>query len=397
MRIGIITLYYKSINYGANLQAYALCKFLNNNGYDAEQICFKTGTSKKESFFDRLKRIFSFGLGYMLSSLKGKLKAFKMKTKPSNDGISEDQRRQFKETIKTRQSAFEKFNQEIIPHSKTVYYADTIAQSVSNYDAFITGSDQVWNFRSYNPIYFLDFAPESKIKLSYAASFSMDRLERWQEKIVKKSLRTYKAVSVREQSSLKFIDCVDNVKEAVLDPTFLLDIQDWSAVCSPRCINDKYVFCYFLGDNKKERELAEKFAKRNDLIIVTIPHAGGGMRIDDFSFGDIKMPAATPEQFLSLIKYADYVFTDSFHAVVFSNLFKKQYVVFDRNAKKQMTSRIKDLTALYGTENRYCSENEKLSIEYILNLQTIDYNEISEQIEYLKCKSKRFLLSNLGV
>lgn len=393
MRIGIVTLYYKSINYGGNLQAYALCKFLQKNGYDAEQICFTTNLSNKESLFEKIKRILKLGLGRVVSLLKKRVTPHK--------GVKENQsselfEKAYKEMIKEKRASFEHFNQEIIPHSSNVYYADNITDCLSNYDAFITGSDQVWNFKTYHPIYFLDFVPESKLKMSYAASFSMDKLEKWQQKVVNKSLKTFKAISVREEDALDFIKTINKPKAAVLDPTLLLDTQDWDKVCAEKCVDCQYVFCYFLGDNPKERVLAEQFAKNKGLKLVSVPHSSGAMKETDFSFGDIRFHNSSPEQFISLIKYANYVFTDSFHATVFSNLYKKEYFVFNRNEKKEMASRIINLTGLYGTENRYCVD-DKENLDYILSLETIDYDKNKEKISKLKEDSKNFLLSNLGV
>ena len=54
-RVGIITLYHESTNYGGNLQAYALCKFLRNNDVTAEQISFKGGATANTAKGGRLR------------------------------------------------------------------------------------------------------------------------------------------------------------------------------------------------------------------------------------------------------------------------------------------------------------------------------------------------------
>ncbi len=396
-KIGIVTHYYKNINYGGNLQAYALCEFLKKNGYEAEQICFLKHSSGRESLLKKIEKLLFRGPDYIISRVLKKLKKRNLLKKVEKTSEEIACEKKTKEIIKCRAENFKNFSEKIIPHSEKVYYADTIRESVCEYDAFITGSDQVFNFKSYHPIYFLDFVPKHKNKFSYAASFSMDMLEPWQKRVVNKSLRSFNSISVREKSDLSFLDDINGKeKVCVLDPTLLLETEDWDKVCSDRCVNEGYVFCYFLGENQKERELARKFSEEKNLKLVTIPHAGGGMRMYDFDFGDVQFPVASPEDFISLIKYADYIFTDSFHAVVFSHIYKRQYFIFNRNIKKNMTSRITNITKIFNTEDRFCFDSEQETLEYLLGLEPIKYDITLENLGELKEKSKKFLFDNLG-
>ena len=396
-KIGIVTMFYKNINYGGVLQAFALCKFLNKNGYDAEQIRFVTSHSKKEGFFSAAKRMLSLGIDYVFYTAVKKISVLKKGGTVVKSEITAEQKNIYSNEKKMRKEAFEKFAYEFVPSSDKVYYADTICDAGEHYDCFITGSDQVWNFRSYNPIYFLKFAQKDKIKLSYAASFSMDNLLNWQKRALKNHLSDFKAVSVREKQDLSFLEKIKvEQKEYVLDPTLLLEKEDWDEICESRLVDDRYVFCYFLGENVKEREIAKWFAKEKGLTLVTISHAGGGMRAVDFDFGDIRFGAASPNQFISLIKYADYVFTDSFHAIVFSKIYNRQYFIFNRNSKKSMTSRIKCITALFGTEERYCDSEIRENYEYVCSLEDISYISENNELADLKRSSVKFLLDNLG-
>ena len=396
-KIGIVTMFYKNINYGGVLQAFALCKYLNKNGYNAEQIRFVTSNSKKESFLSAAKRVLSLGIDYVFHAAVKKVGAFRKSGASAKPEITAEQKSIYSNEKKMRKEAFEKFAEKFVPSSKDVYYADTIRDACESYDCFITGSDQVWNFRSYNPIYFLKFAQKDKIKLSYAPSFSMDSLQSWQKRALKNHLRDFKAVSVREKEDLRFLDKIKVAqKEYVLDPTLLLEREDWDEICDNRLIDDRYVFCYFLGENEKEREIAKRFAKEKGLTLVTISHAGGGMRAVDFDFGDIQFGAASPNQFISLIKHADYVFTDSFHAIVFSKIYNRQYFIFNRNSKKSMTSRIKCITALFGTEERYCDNDSRENYEYVCSLDDISYSAENKELADLKKSSGEFLFDNLG-
>ena len=105
-----------------------------------------------------------------------------------------------------RDRAFSEFNLKKIPHSEQVYNKETLAQTPATYDAFITGSDQVWNFWGDTSSYLLDFVPSDKIKLSYAASIARDSLTEEQREIFRKSLKDYKAISVREKSAERLLE-----------------------------------------------------------------------------------------------------------------------------------------------------------------------------------------------
>lgn len=263
-------------------------------------------------------------------------------------------------------------------------------------DAFITGSDQVWNLTWYVPAYFLDFVPSEKTKISYAASIGMKSLDDEQKQIFKNSLKDYQAVSVREEASTEMLKEISpHTPQYVLDPTLLLSAQEWDEISAERVIEEKYVFCYFLGDDRRERKIAEKYARKRGLKIVTFPHIANKVVRSDFHFGDIRMFDATPEQFISLIKHAEYVFTDSFHATVFSNIYHKEYFVFERAGRKGMGSRIYSLTGLFESEERFCDTAKKARLKYIENLPKLDYSREFPHFEEMKEKSMDYLKRNL--
>ena len=379
MKIGILTHYYKSLNYGGNLQAYSLITKLKKQGYCAEQISF---SMNNKSLSTQMNRDILFYTKHPLHCVKAIIRKIENR---------------YHNVLARRKIAFSKFNQNTIPHSKEIYQSDSIQNYVEHYDVFITGSDQVWNFTWYNSEFFLDFVPSDKIKLSYAASLACDTLTDSQKKIFLNSLKDFKAVSVREKSAVELISELSPVPvENVLDPTLLLDKEDWDEICSDRIVAEDYLFCYFLGENKKSRKLAERFAKQNNLKLVTIPHAGGWIKLADRNFGDIRLFDATPNDFISLIKHAKYVFTDSFHAVVFSYIYQKQYFVFNRNRTGEMSSRIQDITELFCSEDHFCSNKERECLSYIQALPSIDYTQANPTFERLRQESIEFLKRNLG-
>ena len=155
------------------------------------------------------------------------------------------------------------------------------------------------------------------------------------------------------------------------------------------------MFFYFLGNNVKARRLATKYARMNNLKTIEIPYAAGSFNVDNISYGDIKLTGISPEKFLSLIKYADAVFTDSFHAIVFSFIYKKQFFVFNRDKQGSMNTRIKNMTKLLGLEKRFCADKNMESIDYINSLDAIDYSKEFKHFNDLKKKSHDFLEESL--
>lgn len=364
-KIGIITYYYNSINYGGVLQAYALVKALEKNNVVVEQISYnsigvqinnKGNNSVKYSIKKAIKHLIATYLNYIL---------------------------------KNRYKSFCRFRDEI-PHTPKVYDDSNISIISEYYDIYITGSDQVWNTTWYRPTFFLDFVPKNKKKVSYAASIGKKDLSEKESEIFKSSLKNYSAISVREQDSVNLLSSLTNGEvEWVLDPTLLLDKSDWDRIAPAPLVNKKYVFCYFIGDGYKERKLAKKYAKEHDLCLVVLSHPAG-FNYSDLGFGDKKMYDAGPADFVSLIKCAEYIFTDSFHACVFSSIYHKQFFVFPRNGKKAMGNRIYSLLSLFDCVDHFCDTDEKQRMEYISNLQLISYKDLNKYIE-MKNRSLRFI------
>lgn len=377
-KIGIITHYYKTTNFGGALQAYALCHRIRKNGLCVEQVAYEFAKVKQpENFLARIKR---HGIRGFLGKLKSK----------TYNKINKKKARKINEI---KHASFDHFLNETIPHSSKTYKNNNIQSSIDDYDCFVTGSDQVWN--GYNHTYFLDFVPSSKKKISYAASIGRDYITDEQKGIFKNSLKDYDAVSVREPSSIKLIEDLSPVPVvSTLDPTLLLEKEDWDKVSSKRLIEEEYIFCYFLGDYKKTRKLVNEFAKKHGLKIACIPYTAG-IVLSDRKFGDYRLIDASPEDFISLVKHAKYVFTDSFHAVVFSHIYGKEFFVFNRDKRALMSGRIKDITSLFACQERYCDTNDKMTLEYIEGLPMLDYSKETEEFVNKKRESIEFLENNL--
>lgn len=378
MRIGILTEYYESSNYGGNLQAYALTRYINDHYGKTEQIQYKRNIPPQnggkqllnKSFQEILIKIFVKSRDLIIGRIiKNKIQA----------------------RIKLRNESIKNFNFSI-PHSKVVYSDDTINRSIEDYDCFVVGSDQVWR-TFYNRAYFLGFVPENKLKISYAASISRNTLTDNEQAILRETLPGFTGISVREKEAVELVKNATGISsEWVLDPVFLLGENHWNEICDNRQVSEPYVFCYFLGDSTEHRHLVKKFARLKHCKIVTLPYMLGQYRYCDLGFGDDQRYSCSPNEFLSLIRYAEYIITDSFHAVVFSHIFKKQFFVFERNAGHSMSSRLRSILEIIEAEDRFCKNNKKdLSIDHLVGMDEITYDKELPLLAAMKEKSIKFL------
>lgn len=389
MKIGITSLYYKSSNYGGNLQAYALCKWLEKKGHQAEQISFSLKLEPICSIFQ--KKTISENINNIVLSFKvhlynmtfGFLKK-QVKLKDVYSGIA------------LRVNTVKKFNETQIPHSKRHYSQINIKKINNYYNCFITGSDIVWDPRRTSTILLLDFVPKWKPKFSYAASLPATSLSEIEKKKYEYFLKDYQGISVRESSTVELLSEISPVPpHCVVDPTLLLKKKDWDLLCSNKLINEEYLFCYFLGSNVESRKIASEYAKKRNLKIVTIPYLNRRYKECDKNFADEQLFDVSPSDFISLIKYADCVFTDSFHACVFSYIYDKNVFAFLRDENDNIGVRVKNFLELVNADSHYCDSNEKATLEYIENSIPAQSLYDSEKVGKLINSSVEYLNENL--
>ncbi len=374
-KVAIITHYYNSKNYGGMLQAYALPYFLNKNGYEAKQVCYCGNTSLKQN---------TRSLCVTAKEFAAKLKWYFLDRDFYYQGVQ----------IKKRIKRFEEFQNKVVNHTEKVYSDTSLHLLDADFDCFITGSDQVFNYNCYEYGYWLEFT--NKQKLSYAASMALDAIpDEWGE-YTKKALRDYKTIGVREENTQYLYSKLLNREISLnLDPVFLLEKTEWDQIAADRLIDEDYVFTYFLGSNKKERELAKEYARKHNLKLVSIPFYYDGNKLMDLNYGDYNVIDAGPREFISLIKHARSVFTDSFHAIVFSAIYHKQFAVFNRNARGEMSTRIVSITRLFHAEERFIHKETMEDIAYIEEILRGNVEYMTNEILTLRERSIRYLLNNV--
>lgn len=367
LRVGIITHYYDSNNYGGMLQAYSLVKCLEKLGFNVEQICYFTENVTSVS----QKTIRSFIKSISVDIIK--------------------------KGLNMRKDAFKKFEKNI-PHSSIVYNSNNICCAIDEYDAFITGSDQVWSFKWFVSSYFLDFVPSSKIKIAYAASMGASSLNDKCSEQLRQYISDYNAISLRERDSTEFVQqLTDKRVVTTIDPTLLLDIDEWKKISEKKVIHENYIFCYFLGNDRSIRKLAKQFSKEKGLKIVCLPNLQQHLEINDIFFGNEKLYNIGPEDFVSLIRNAEYVLTDSFHATVFSSIFRKKYIVFGRNGAEAMNNRIINLLDMFGNSNRFFINPQSIKLQDVCLVADEKLIYDYRKLNVMKKKSIDFLVNSLKV
>ena len=267
------------------------------------------------------------------------------------------------------------------------------------FQSFIFGSDQIWRYaiaRSNYPAYFGAFANSDARLLSYAASFGKDDWDEAPEEAtnnIKKLLRRFQAISVREESGVRICsETFDREAVEVLDPTLLLDRFDYTGVSSlsRADVSGKYIACSFLGADSEESELSPKFAidraseyfgaPSRDIIKRTVRILGKGRAVYN----------GVPE-WLSHIENAQFVLTNSFHCVVFAIIYRRNFACL--NTANRGNERIISLLSKLGIENRFVETRD--DFEKALASQ-IDYAKVHEKLNSLKEKSFKFLSSALS-
>lgn len=290
--IGILT-FQDADNYGAMLQCYALQKVINERYCTAEVINYKCYYLNHPYGFKSLKHK---GLPrYILGNVNAIVRCF-------------------------RHNNFEKFRK-ILPLTKPITRKN-IKKATQKYDAVVVGSDCVWNddITDFDKVYLLDFINDSKKKLSYAASFGSETISSYNLDQYKKLLSSFKELNVREKSGMKIINnLIHKEANVVLDPTLLLDRNDWDKIAKSQNIKGKYIFVYQLSTSKYLLSIVNILKKKTGLPAIFIPFPIGGF---------VKSKSLInkgPADLIGLIRDAEYVVTDSFHGTVFSIIYGKKF------------------------------------------------------------------------
>ena len=366
--IGIIT-YHHYYNYGTMLQAYALQRKVCELGYDAELIDFKQDNSLS-----------------IVRKIQLRIRRLPVYIKEADKYRTLTKAKQY---FALRINKFEEFYQrELVVGEHKYTNTEQLMKEPPQYDAFLVGSDQTWNPYVANApeAFYLPFVEDNNKKGSYGPSLAVTVLSEEQRKLYRERLKTFEYLSCREEAGSKLLEEITEKKvTTVLDPTLLLTKDEWLQFAIEEDVKGRYILTYFLGDKKEHRKFVEKLSENTGLKIVSIP----------FSYLEIKNPKTDkrwggPGEFISLIKNAAVVCTDSFHGTMFSINFNSNFYSFckmDDDIDSSENSRLYSSLDIFGLSERLIKNCDNVPTE----IEPINYEQVNEILCQKRNDSERYL------
>lgn len=354
---------HRNCNYGSVLQTYATQKTFEDFGFKCETI-------------DYIRE---------QDTIRGALKRLKYKSKK----LAENPLLLFGAKILIifsylkKEKVFNEFLVRNVNLSANKYYSnDEIKKVLPSADAYCTGSDQIWNSfwnEGIESAYYLDFVPKGSFCFSYASSIG-ETISENEKSIITVLLKKYSFISVRESESIKvLLDLGIKPVTQVLDPTLYRTRKFWNGLASNKFKNRKYILTYNLHHDKKLDIFATKLAKEKGLELLNI----------SYNWHDIVRKGKlswcpTVEEYLGLIRDAQYVIADSFHATAFSIQFEKKFISF---YPEKASIRIKDLLSKLNLKERGTNGNPDIKVIDSF----IDYNAVNQLLDKYRNEDKKYL------
>jgi hypothetical protein len=351
-KVGILTFHYPYNNYGAVLQTYSIYKLIELLGYSPHIINFvPRNPSIKWKILFKLRTVLGF--------------------------------------------QFDVFRKRYIPNIlKETKTEDDLKSLNKQLDCFVVGSDQVWRYRDNHAHlcnYYLDFVQDNKPKVAYAASFGIDcwpGSDSVTQKI-QELLKRFHAISVREEAGVDICRAIMGIDGTrVLDPTLVLDRKYFHVLAegtrNNKTNHNRYLAYMLLDDSPQYQTFFKQLASKHHLDFRQIKGKMLSAKKDLCIFN-------STAKWLSYLKYADVVVTDSFHCVVFSIVFRKQFICMS-NAKRGV-SRLRSMLGLLGLEARFVTSLSQIT--EVLLTKTIPYDDVEYILDREKQTSLAFLENSL--
>lgn len=378
MKIGIVTCWWSKDNYGAILQTYALQKYLRDLGHDAYIIKFdiygNTGLSRLKDYV----KYFLYQVGvYKNISYRKNLKQRKLENKWNN------------------LRDFDSFRKEFVSMTETTYKGiNDVRKNPPEADVYITGSDQVWgvNLATANhQIFYLSFGDQKIQRISYAASFGSKTLPCKDTDLFGSLVSSFNAISVREVGGINILHEYGINAVRCCDSTLLLQSDIYCKLLSKRKYNFDYSYFYTVNVSTPEEILwPEISALFNSLGLRLVVTTGGGYKRAEELFDGAIYDYSKVGEWLSNIYYSTVVVTASFHGIVFSLLFRKNFIYVPlKSSLSKGNDRIFDLLKITKLESRVARTID--DVKSIIN-SPIDYSSLKfEELDKLVTFSKSFL------
>jgi len=363
MKIGIMTTH-DALNSGAVLQAFSLQTYLQSLGHEVEFINYK------ETFPFKYRKYVSKSISRTINLVKDRLNEKKYE----------------------RKGDFGK----LLNRTKVVYDTlDDLQKSPPKFDVYITGSDQVWTVASRKEVvrpFYLDFGSEKVKRISYAASLGQCVVPKYMEKDIRELLLKFDAISVREISGVEYIqNLVGDIKKVfhTIDPTLLVDSNIFPKIFSKelKLEQEGFIVCYSLAAyEEKEIAMLNYIQKTLGVPIKNLRNPGTCIRLKGAENIIVK-----PTEWLKYFSMSKFNICTSFHAVVFSLIFHKQFMVISPYVNKRIMSLLK----LVGLEDHFIEDFDSQKIDSLIG-KKINWSDVDIQIEKNRKYSRDFLANALN-
>lgn len=375
-KIGVITLVDYN-NYGNRLQNYATHKILSSMGYNVETINYTVQLNN--DLLSKIHRLRKLSLGEIINRISHKI----------NQTTKTQEEKRKNEIQRQKELNFIEFSSKHICEYKYKIKTKEDLEYLNNrYDYFVVGSDQVWNPFFFNgtsntELNFLTFATKHK-RIAFSASFGIDYIPDNYSKRFAKWLAEMEHISVREDSAYNIIRNISGKDSIVLvDPTLLLTQKEWLNISKPikHEIKNEYLLTYIIGNEAEYyRNIVKKYAIKNGLTLINL-----------FDILDERY-TIDPSEFISYIYNAKMIFTNSYHGTIFSIIFERPFIVFERTGSSaSMNTRIQTLLKKFNFKERI-----RKDLEDINDLYRMDFSHSYPIIENERKKALEFLMDSLG-
>ena len=289
------------------------------------------------------------------------------------------------------------------------YTLDKMNKHNEMFDAFVLGSDQMWNYglsRPYKQSYFFDFVDDNKKKISYATSFGKAKyMGPPEEKVVtQKNLKRFDAISVRDDFSKTLCETDFGVSaQTVLDPVFLCPVQKYEDLITESNfrIEGDYIFAYILDPSPERGAAINNAAEKTGLKVYVVFNESSDKQACKESLGQLHenvcfIDEPTVQEWLSLVKHCKFALTDSFHGACFSIIFRRPFIVIKNN--KRGGGRFTFLLKTFGLTD-YLVDSSANMIEKFNALgidHQVDYDSAYRRINAEAEKSRQWLSDALN-
>ena len=350
-------------NIGTVMQAYATQQLINELGFSNDLIYFHYDAIQNPFLLSNLKKR---GLKKYLSSIAGLFLRW-----PAKKGLW-------------------KFINSHLKITEPIKYYD-LKKLEKKYDFFIVGSDCVWNGDAFalETAYLLDFIDDPAKKGNFASSFACDSIPLEQQRIFKKYLSQFPTLSVREQRGKELIkELTGKDAKVVLDPTLTENSDFWGNISLESNLNIKNNFI-FVAEYAISPPLirdAVKLSKKTGLPIYCL-YPPKGKKIKSKVFYK-----AAPEDVMYLIKNSSYVLTDSYHMMIFSINFNKEFFAYRTSTNLPAISKYNSILQCLDLQTRlFTTEGKKFNPIDITKFPPLNYNKVNKILEKERANSKNFL------